>query len=70
VLKWLFFVIDPLNANFYSTVDGFDEGGELELEDDFEQILADNIDGATQRRYASFPCLLLLSAMQFFLHLV
>jgi len=51
----LYFIIDPPNTNFDSTVDGFDEGGDLELEDDFEQVLADNIDGATQRRFALIP---------------
>ena len=55
MLKQLYFIIDLQITNFYSTVDGCDEGGELELEDDFEQILADNIDGATQRRFASIP---------------
>ncbi|XP_020629462.1 interferon-related developmental regulator 1-like [Orbicella faveolata] len=40
-------------------VDGFDEGGELELEDDFEQILADNIDGATQRSSRERQCALI-----------
>ena len=45
---WLFFNSVSQNTNLYSTVDGFDE--EIDYEDDFEQILADNIDGATQRR--------------------
>lgn len=40
-------------------VDGVDEGGELELEDDFEQILADNIDGATQRSSRGRQCALI-----------
>lgn len=44
-----FFYSVSLNINLYSTVDGF-EDGEADFEDNFEQILADNIDGATQRR--------------------
>jgi len=34
----------------FCTADGFDEGVEEDVEDDFEQVLAENIDGATQKR--------------------
>ena len=34
----------------FLTVDGIDEGVEEDIEDDFEQVLAENIDGATQKR--------------------
>ena len=40
-----------LNTIFSYTADGFDEGLEEDIEDDFEHILAENIDGATQRRF-------------------
>ena len=30
--------------------DGIEEGVEEDVEDDFEQVLAENIDGATQKR--------------------
>ena len=34
-----------------SVVDGFDDGVEEEVEDDFEQILSENIDGASGKRF-------------------
>lgn len=40
-----------LIAVFFFAADGFDEGAEEDIEDDFEHILAENIDGATQKRY-------------------
>lgn len=38
------------NSSFISIADGLDEGGEEDYEDDFEQVLADYIDRATQKR--------------------
>ena len=35
---------------FLSVADGIDERVELDFEDGFEQSLADNIDGASQKR--------------------
>lgn len=69
-----------LIVNFSCIADGFDEGAEeADVEDDFEQILAENIDGATQRRFVSkfnihfrihwlflFFIFLLLSAADFY----
>lgn len=43
-------VLLNLIAVFFAA-DGFDEGAEEDIEDDFEHILAENIDGATQKRY-------------------
>lgn len=39
--------------------DGFDEGLEEDIEDDFEHILAENIDGATQRSSKERQCALI-----------
>lgn len=38
------------NSSFITIADGLDEGGEEDYEDDFEQVLADYIDRATQKR--------------------
>ena len=35
----------------FFVADCFDEGVEEDIEDDFEHTLAENIDGATQKRY-------------------
>ena len=48
---WLVFPTASFNFRFvFLTVDGIDEGVEEDIEDDFEQVLAENIDGATQKR--------------------
>lgn len=38
------------NSSFITIADGLDEGGDEDYEDDFEQVLADYIDRATQKR--------------------
>ena len=44
------FLLKFYNSSFISIADGLDEGGEEDYEDDFEQVLADYIDRATQKR--------------------
>ena len=50
LLTLLLFVEVLFNSSFITIADGLDEGGEEDYEDDFEQVLADYIDRATQKR--------------------